>query len=111
MVVSAEILTTEDEVMSPFARTDPCAGDNDVCTDSCVHHRNAENRAPVIRNHRGAPILGRWLTRDPIGYQGGINLYGYSASRPQGAADPEGLVACEPCWKCQRTPARRGWTP
>ena len=30
-----------------------CGGETDICTDSRVHHRNAENRAPVTRNHRG----------------------------------------------------------
>ena len=67
-----------------------CGGDNDICTDSRVHHRNAENRAPVTRNHRSAPILGRWLTRDPISYRGGMNLYGYVDSSPVGNVDAEG---------------------
>ncbi len=70
-----------------------CGGDNDICTDSRVHRRNAENRAPVTRNHRSAPLLGRWPTRDPIGYQGGINLYGYVDSSPVGTVDASGLNA------------------
>ena len=67
-----------------------CGGDNDICTDSLVHHRKAENRAPVTRNHRSAPILGRWLTRDPFGYQGGINLYEYVGGGPSRRLDPPG---------------------
>ena len=69
-----------------------CGGDSDTCTDSRVHQRNAENRAPVTRNHRSAPIFGRWLTRDPIGYRGGINLHGYVDSSPVGNVDAEGLA-------------------
>ena len=38
------------------------------------------------------PANGRWLTRDPIGYEGGINLYGYCGGGPVGAADPWGLM-------------------
>jgi RHS repeat-associated protein len=32
----------------------------------------------------------RWLTRDPIGYDGGQNLYGYVAGNPVMGADPLG---------------------
>ncbi len=81
------------EILLPECTGGECGGDNEICTDSRVHHRNAENRAPVTRNHRSAPILGRWLTRDPIGYQGGINLYGYVNSSPVGNVDAEGLEA------------------
>ncbi len=35
---------------------------------------------------------GRWLNRDPIGIAGGMNLYGYCAGGPVGAADPRGLI-------------------
>ena len=78
------------KILLPECTGEGCGGDNEVCTDSRVHHRNAENRAPVTRNRRSAPILGRWLARDPAGYQGGINLYGYVESSPVGAADPNG---------------------
>ncbi len=37
------------------------------------------------------PSQGRWLNRDPIGYGGGTNLYGYCGGAPMGWADPEGL--------------------
>jgi len=33
---------------------------------------------------------GRFLTRDPIGYGGGINLYGFVGNNPVTGADPEG---------------------
>ncbi len=37
------------------------------------------------------PHNGRWLTRDPIGYDGGVNLYGYVGGNPVGWVDPEGI--------------------
>jgi RHS repeat-associated protein len=37
------------------------------------------------------PIIGRWLTRDPVGYNGGINLYGYVANNPLTRTDAIGL--------------------
>ena len=37
------------------------------------------------------PGTGRFLTRDPIGYGGGINLYGFVGNNPVTGADPEGL--------------------
>jgi RHS repeat-associated protein len=37
------------------------------------------------------PSIGRWLSRDPIGERGGLNLYGYVGNRPTMAVDPLGL--------------------
>ena len=41
------------------------------------------------------PNEGRWLTRDPIGYAGGMNLYAYCDGNPVGTLDPIGLCSDE----------------
>ncbi len=41
---------------------------------------------------------GRWLNRDPIGLAGGMNLYGYCAGGPVGAADPLGFYGTGSFW-------------
>jgi hypothetical protein len=81
------------EIPLPECAGEGCGGDSDICTDSRVHHRNTENRVPATRNHRRTVAFGRWLTRDPIGYRGGINIYGYVSSSPVGRVDAEGLAA------------------
>ena len=36
--------------------------------------------------------LGRFLSRDPIGFAGGLNLYEYASSSPVDTVDPDGLT-------------------
>lgn len=43
------------------------------------------------RNRHYHPLLGCWLSRDPIAYPDGLNLYQYVRSRPTVAVDPFGL--------------------
>ena len=38
------------------------------------------------------PAVGRFLTRDPIQYDGGVNLYGYVRNDPGNGRDPSGLA-------------------
>jgi RHS repeat-associated protein len=39
------------------------------------------------------PLVGRFISPDPIGFAGGLNLYGYAGDDPVGLADPFGLAA------------------
>ena len=40
------------------------------------------------------PALGRFGSRDPIGYSGGMNAYQFVASNPMYFTDPSGLLPC-----------------
>ncbi len=74
----------------PECTGEGCGGDNDICTDSRVHHRNAENRAPVTRNHRSAPRLGWWMGQDPAQYINGASTCRFADSSPVGMVDAWG---------------------
>jgi RHS repeat-associated protein len=38
------------------------------------------------------PAMGRYITQDPIGFQGGMNLYAYAGGDPVNYVDPHGLI-------------------
>jgi RHS repeat-associated protein len=42
------------------------------------------------------PVAGRFVSRDPIRYNGGRNLYQYARSRPTSLVDPSGRIAWAP---------------
>ncbi len=42
------------------------------------------------------PSTGRWLSRDPMGEQGGVNLYGMVGNDPVNDIDPLGLASMRP---------------
>ena len=57
------------------------------------------------RNRYYEPRAGRFITRDPIGIVGGINLYGYVKNNPIDWFDPFGLKPGDP-YPTQDTAAR-----
>ena len=61
----------------------------------CGYRYDPETALYYVRNRTYNPVLGRWIQRDPIGYSGGINLYGYVESAPIWATDWHGLVLCQ----------------
>jgi RHS repeat-associated protein len=54
-----------------------------------------------------SPTPGRWLSRDPIGERGGINLYGFVCNNPVNRFDGLGLDANTP--SSTITPWKLGW--
>ena len=53
--------------------------------------RDADTGLQLNRHRYYASWLGRWTTRDPIGYEGAdLNLYGYVVNKPINLTDPMG---------------------
>ena len=53
---------------------------------------DAETGLYYYRARYYSPRLGRFLQPDPIGYQGGLNLYAYVGGDPLNLTDPSGLI-------------------
>jgi len=71
-----------------------------------------ETGLQLNRNRFYHQQLGRWVSRDPIGYDGGINLYEYVGGRPVGRVDPTGKVTLNTAyssmfWKGVLQPTQR----
>lgn len=49
-----------------------------------------------VRNRWFDPGLGRFLSEDPIGLAGGLNLYTFADGDPVGGSDPYGLIGLTP---------------
>jgi RHS repeat-associated protein len=65
--------------------------ENKILTGGGGYNADAETQNYYVRNRYYLPTLGRWLTRDPIGYRPGLNLYEYVYDNPSRYLDPKGL--------------------
>jgi RHS repeat-associated protein len=58
----------------------------------CGYRYDSETGLYHVRNRMYHPLLGRWLTRDPLGYVDGMSLYEYCRGNPATKLDGMGLA-------------------
>ena len=82
------------DILSARSHRDTSNSSNTSCANEiiyCGYRLDSESQLYYVRNRTYNAVLGRWIQRDPIGYDGGINLYQVVGSGPVGAVDPNGL--------------------
>jgi RHS repeat-associated protein len=79
-----------------YGRRTKVAGDHeqDLAFAGTMAHGATGLGLAVYRDYD--PELARWLSQDPIGLSGGLNLYAYAGGNPTNLADPLGL---DPWWQ------------
>lgn len=67
------------------------AAENDISTDS-EFSANLRQTINFNRNRYYSPALGRFISKDPIGFAADVNLYRYAANNPMYFTDPWGFA-------------------
>jgi RHS repeat-associated protein len=75
----------------PYGQTTKIAGDLEASFGFAGYYRHPGSGLYLTLFRAYDPNLARWLSRDPIGEAGGINLYGYVGNDPINMIDPLGL--------------------
>jgi RHS repeat-associated protein len=75
----------------PYGRRTTVSGNTnaDFGFAGMYHHNRTSFNLTQYRAY--SSDLGRWISRDPIGEHGGVNLYGYTLNNPSRFTDPLGL--------------------
>ena len=79
----------------PFGRRTKVSGDKDAAFGFTRHFVHTPSALSFALFRAYDPSLGRWLSEDPIGLDGGPNLYAYVEGGPTEFRDPLGLVVAE----------------
>lgn len=66
-----------------------------ICNDIPGRRDSETTNQYFNRNRYYSPALGRFTSKDPIGFNGGMNLYRYADNNPVLFTDPFGLYSCK----------------
>jgi RHS repeat-associated protein len=81
-------------VYSPYGEAST-TGDDQQNSTEYTGRENDDTGLYFYRARYYDPILKRWISEDPIGTAGGINLMGYVGGDPVNRIDPFGLAGCD----------------
>jgi len=76
----------------PYGRITKLSGDLEADFGFTGFYRHQASGLDLTLYRVYDPNLGRWPSRDPIGENGGLNLYGYVENGPINRTDPFGLL-------------------
>jgi RHS repeat-associated protein len=93
---------------APWGERTKLVGDLDCDFGFTGHYQHAPSGLTVAPFRFYSAELGRWLSRDPLGEAGGLNLYQYAANNPGRWTDPLGLtIVVQPADRSNYRIARR----
>jgi RHS repeat-associated protein len=77
---------------TPVSVTWPCGPENGIKAFT-GREWDPETNLYYYRARYYDPKVGRFISEDPIGFDGGVNFYGYADAGPTTATDPSGLLS------------------
>jgi len=99
----------------PYGNRTKLSGTADVDFGYTGHYHHAPSGLNLTLYRAYDPEMGRWISKDPIGENGGINLYGYVSENPVNTVDALGLqgiiVPSGPPFPIPVVPNPRGSNP
>jgi RHS repeat-associated protein len=81
----------------PYGRRTKVSGDVEADFGYTGHFEHVASGLKLALYRAYDPSTGRWISRDPLGTAGGLNLYGYVGGDPINNVDPLGLQAAGTC--------------
>jgi RHS repeat-associated protein len=82
----------------PYGRMTKVQGDRDSFYGFTGHPWHSQSGLNLAMFREYDPITGRWISRDPIGERGGVNLYCYDLNEPINSIDVSGLIPVHGWW-------------
>ncbi|MFZ1220872.1 MAG: RHS repeat-associated core domain-containing protein, partial [Chthoniobacterales bacterium] len=75
----------------PYGQRTKVSGSDDVDFGYTGHYFHQPSGLNLTLYRVYSPAMGRWISKDPIGENGGVNLYAYVGNAAIGRTDPLGL--------------------